>query len=253
MTEADLEMLNAYVDGELSPDACALLEARIVSDAGLAQQVETLRYMKRQVAAIGSGFVVVQSPPGSILPRASAVAAAAAVLCLVFLGGWLGALMFDGGAKSPSGDAIVQALALHDDWSAKVLDVAAPAIDIRSFEAPELGAAGLSLVSLRSDAMLGGQPVVQAGYAGQHGCRLSLFRMASSNAGQPLRVVNDGDVRSATWADNSFRYAMVARKLDEARFAALADALRTMTLRVESPSSRQVVAELEGAHQPCNG
>ncbi|PWJ74868.1 putative zinc finger protein [Pseudaminobacter salicylatoxidans] len=41
-TDRDLELLNAYVDGELSADARDLLEARIASDAGLARKVETL-------------------------------------------------------------------------------------------------------------------------------------------------------------------------------------------------------------------
>jgi anti-sigma factor RsiW len=249
----DLEMLNAYVDGELSPDACALVEARIVSDVALAQQVDALRQMKRQVVAMGSEYVVIQAPRSRVRARPVTIAAAAAVLCLVFLGGWLGALAFNGRAKSPSGDKIAQVLALHDDWSARLLDAAATAIDIRNFDAPELGAAGLTLISLRSDAILNGKPAVQAGYAGEHGCRLSLFRTAGSGDVQPLRVVNDGDARSATWADSSFRYALVARRLDGNRFAALADALQSMTLRLGQPASKQVIAELEGAHQPCNG
>lgn len=252
-TATDFEMLNAYVDGELSPDARALVEARIASDAALARQVEALHRMKRQVAAMGSESVVLQIPADRMRLRPVAVAAAAAILCLVFLGGWLGALAFDGRAKSHAGDEIAQALALHDDWSAGIVDAAAPAADIRSFDAPELGAAGLSLVSLRSDAVLDGRPAVQAGYAGRHGCRLSLFRMAGSDEAQPLHVFDQGDARSATWADGSFRYALVARRLDGARFAALADALHTMTARMSRPASREVVAELESAHQPCNG
>ncbi|WP_315918172.1 hypothetical protein [Mesorhizobium sp. SP-1A] len=252
MTDTDLEMLNAYVDGELSPDARSLLEARIASEAALAHRVETLRRMKRQVAGMGSEFVVMQALRAGTRPRPVTIAAAAAVLCLVFLGGWLGAVAFDGRARSPAGDEVAQALALHDDWSARILDASAPALDIRSFEAPQLGAAGLSLVSLRSDAMLEGRPAVQAGYAGRHGCRLSLFRMAGSGDPRTLRVVNDGDVRSAAWADASFRYVVVARRLDIARFAALADALHSMTSHMGQPSSQQVVAELEGAHQPCS-
>lgn len=253
MIDTDLEMLNAYVDGELSPDARALVETRIASDAALAHQVEVLRRMKRQVAAMGSEPVVLQIPVDGMRMRPVAIAAAAAILCLVFLGGWLGALAFDGRPKFRPGDEIAQALALHDDWSARIFDAAAPAVDIKSFDVPELGAAGLSLVSLRSDAMLDGQPAVQAGYAGRHGCRLSLFRMAGSKEVQPLHVFNEGDARSATWADNSFRYALVARKLDGDRFAALADALHSITARMSQPASREVVAELESAHQPCNG
>lgn len=253
MSATDLEMLNAYVDGELSPDASALMEARVVSDPALAGQVEALRRMKRQVAAMGDDYVVVPAPRSGARMRPVAIAAAAAALCLVFLGGWLGALAFDGRAKSPSGDEIAQALMLHDEWSARILDAAAPAIDIRSFDAPELGAAGLSLVSLRSDVILDGRPAVQAGYAGRHGCRLSLFRMTGSGQPQALHVASDGDARAATWADTAFRYALVARKLNGDRFAALADALQSMTSRQGRPASQQVVAELKGAHQPCSG
>jgi len=256
MNATDLEMLNAYVDGELSPDARALVEAHAASDPALAGQVEALRRMKRQVAAmgdaIGADCVVIPVPRGDWRPRPVTVAAAAA-LCLAFLGGWLGALAFDGRMKSPASDEIAQTLMLHDEWSARTFDAASPAVDIRSFDAPELGAAGLSLVSLRSDAMLDGRPAVQAGYAGRHGCRLSLFRMAGSGQIQLLHVASDGDARSATWADKSFRYALVARKLNGDRFAALADALQSMTSRQGQQTSQQVVAELEGAHQPCSG
>ena len=214
MTDTDLEMLNAYVDGELSPDARILVETRIASDAALAHQVEALRQMKRRVAAMGSDHVVIPTPRSRVRVPPVAIAAAAAVLCLVFLGGWLGALAFDGRAKSSSGDEIAQALALHDDWSARLLDASAPAVDIRSFDAPELGAAGLSLVSLRSGAVLDGQPAVQAGYVGRHGCKLSLFRVAGPGDIQPLHVTDDGDAHSAIWANGSFRYALVARRLD---------------------------------------
>lgn len=253
MTATDFEMLNAYVDGELSADAAVLVETRIASDAALAQQVAVLGRMKRQVAAMGSEYVVFQAPRRNGGGRAAAIAAAAAVLCLVFLGGWLGALAFEGRTKAAPGGETAQALALHDDWSARLVETGAPAVDIRSFEVPALGAAGLSLVSLRSDAMLDGRLAVQAGYLGRHGCRLSLFRLEDSGKAQSLDIVTDGNASSATWADGSFRYALVARRLDRARFAVVADALQAMTSRPGSSAPQEVVAQLEGAHQPCNG
>ncbi|WP_019170806.1 anti-sigma factor family protein [Pseudaminobacter salicylatoxidans] len=250
-TDRDLELLNAYVDGELSADARDLLEARIASDAGLARKVETLTAVKARVRALGSDMVVVQVP--RMRPRFSLIAAAvaAALLCVMIAGGWIGTLAFERHRNAQ--DLVAQALAAHDRWSTEAMNAATPPVSIDDFRAPELTRADLRLVALLPDVRIGGKRAIQASYLGPHGCRLSLFRIPQAGTDQRLRIAHDGDAQSAEWEDKSFHFVVVSRKLDMARFAVLADVLQATTTRPDRVPARNMIAALESAHQPCNG
>lgn len=251
-TDRDLEMLNAYVDGELSPDAQRLMRDRLATDPALAHRFEQLARLKKQVQGLGSEIAVVQLPsPGArISPVGMAIAAAA--FCLIFAGGWLGAVAFSN-LQTRASPEIAQALALHDQWSAKVMNSSVPATRIDDFQAPELTKADLTLVSLRSDVGISGMQAIQASYQGPHGCRLSLFRIPQTGAEQGLRITDDGNVQSAVWASKSFLYIAVARRLNATRFAVLADAMQAMTAKPVDSMRPDMMAALEGAHQPCTG
>ncbi|MEO5756537.1 MAG: hypothetical protein ABIQ51_06745 [Mesorhizobium sp.] len=253
MTEQypDFQTLNAYVDDELSPEAKASIDRNLARDGKLAREVEALRRMKAGVAGIGSDVVLLQMPTRR--PQNLALGAIAAMLMLTFVGGWFVATTFSPSAGREGVNTVAQALKLHDDWSATVMNISGQAADLRSFDAPELAAAGLRLVALHADAEITGKRAIQAGYLGEHGCRLSLFRIADVGSDMVYHITNDGGAQSAVWADGSFRYVVIARKLDVTRFAVLADALRDMTTRMGRPPSQDIIAQLESAHQPCRG
>lgn len=252
--DRDLEMLNAYVDGELSPDAHRLMRDRLATDPALARRLEQLTRLKKQVQSLGSEIAVVQLPsPAARISRVG-MAVAAAAFCLIFAGGWLGALAFSNlQTRTAASSEIAQALVLHDDWSAKVMNSSLPATRIDDFQAPELTRADLTLVSLRSDVDISGMRAIQASYQGPHGCRLSLFRIPQTSSDQDLRIIDDGNVQSAAWADKSFLYIAVARRLNVTRFAVLADAMQAMTANPVNSTVPDRMAALEGAHQPCTG
>ncbi len=252
-TDHDLEILNAYVDGELSLDARRLMEDRIAADPALARKAESLVRLKNSVHILGSDYAVVQVPSIGA-HRMRFMVAAVTAFCLVFVAGWIGAIAFSNRqVQTASSPEIMQALMLHDRWSAEVIKSSLPAKQIDDFQAPELNEAGLLLVSLRSGLDIAGLQTVQAGYLGSHGCRLSLFRILQAGSDQSLRITNDGNVQSAMWADNSFRYIAMARKLDLTRFAVLVGVLRDMTVHGDARPSKNIVALMEQAHQPCNG
>jgi anti-sigma factor RsiW len=253
-TDRDLETLNAYVDGELSPDAHRLMSDRLAADPGLARRAESLARLKSRVHALGAETAVVQLPPAGARISPVRMAVAAAAFCLIFAGGWLGATAFsDFRTRAAAAPEIAQALALHDHWPAVVMNSSLPATRIDDFQAPELTRADLVLVSLRSDVDIAGMRAVQASYQGPHGCRLSLFRIPQSGPDQGLRITDENNVQSAVWADKSFRYIAVARRLNLTRFAVLADAMQVMTARTAGSKAPDVMAALKGAHQPCTG
>lgn len=249
----DFQALNAYVDDEVSPDTKASIDRNVARDSTLAREVEALRRMKSGVAGIGSDVVLLQLPTRRPQISRAALGAVAAMLMLTFVGGWFVATTFNRSADREGANTVVQALKLHDDWSATVINTSAHATDLRSFDAPELAAAGLTLVALNADAEIAGKHAIQAGYLGEHGCRLSLFRIPGAEQDMVFHIVNEGGVQSAVWADRSFRYVVIARRLDVTRFALLADALREMTTRLGRQPSQDIIAQLESAHQPCRG
>lgn len=249
----DFQTLNAYVDGEVSPDTRSSIDRHVARNSELAREVEALRRMKSGVAGIGSDVVVLQLPTRRPQVSRAALAAVAAMFMLTFAGGWFIAATFDRSAGRDEANTVVQALKLHDDWSATVMNTSAHAADLRSFDAPELGAAGLTLVALNADAEIAGKHAIQAGYLGEHGCRLSLFRIPGAEKDMVFHIVNEGGVQSAEWAGGPFRYVVIARKLDATRFALLAGALKGMTTHLGRPPSQDIIAQLESAHQPCRG
>jgi anti-sigma factor RsiW len=255
MTEQtpDFQTLNAYVDGEVAPDMKASIDRYVARNSKLAREVEALRRMKSGVAGIGSDVVVLQLPTRRPQVSWAALGAVAAMLMLTFVGGWFVATTFNRSAGREGANTIVQALKLHDDWSATVINTSVHAADLRSFNAPELAAAGLTLVALKADAEIAGKQAIQAGYLGEHGCKLSLFQIPGAEHDLVFHIVNEGGVQSAEWADGSFRYVVIARKLAVTRFALLADALRGMTTHLGRPPSQDIMAQLESAHQPCRG
>lgn len=252
----DFELLSAYVDGELPPDERSRLETRMVSDPGLSHRAVALRLMKAGVAGIGGDTLLVTVPAVSPYrrPMLAMATAVGLSLALAFAGGWAGALSLGGRNQAATRpEALAQAVLLHDVWSRGAQATAPkPASVTDGFEAPELAEAGLALASLNTEASIDGKPAIQVGYLGQHGCRLSLFRMGETRGDAAFRIKSDAGVQSADWADASFRYIVVARHLDLMRFTVLASALNEMTTHAGQPS-RQVVAGLEAAHQPCNG
>lgn len=255
MTQTSAEMLSAYVDGELPPEDRARIEIRSATDPALARRIEVLGQMKAAVAGIGADTApmmpVFAAPPRRIRSMLSA----AALLCvLAFFVGWIGAATLGRNGPATLPDMVARAVALHDDWSTKPAQwTVKPAVMISGFEAPELIEAGLALVAVNPDAQINGQPAIQASYLGQHGCRVSLFRIRQADGDDVFHITNNGDVQSATWADSAFRYVVIARHLDVTRFTVLADALNTMTSNMGRKPTRDIVAQLESAHQPCTG
>ncbi|WP_119459111.1 hypothetical protein [Rhodospirillaceae bacterium SYSU D60014] len=266
MKTPDWTDLNAYVDGELRPDAAAEIAARIAADPAVAAQVATLARLKAATAAA-------LSPASAEVPeirlgrgvrgpgwrRHGARAAAAAVLLVVALG--LGQWLW------PRPDAVQawlqQATERHAQWLAAERDpapIAPPAI--RPADAPDgpswipdLALARLAVAHVAATKS-NGRPELYVGYVGVNGCRLGLWiGPAPARLAASLAEHRDGDVTSFTWRAGDIGYAVMARGMDEARLRAVAAYLETATRQSLDESGETEVARrpAAAADAPCIG
>lgn len=248
MTVPDPKTLSAYVDGELDPPEAARVARLIATDERVARDAARLFEMKEAVAALAPDVVLVHvaaARPRNFLPHA----VAAGLLALV-LGGLLWAIGSMGGAGDRAA-LLAEAGLRHDAWLGAEDGEPKPVAADPGLFAPELGAAGLSLVKTEQDVEIAGRRATHAGYAGTRGCRLSLFEMAAGESLPDVLTLGKTDRHLwASWEIGSERFLAVARNMDETRFATIAGVLRSMTAS-RQPAGEDVVAQLDGARQPC--
>jgi anti-sigma factor RsiW len=242
--EPDFETLSAYVDGELAPAERESFERQLARDERLARRVEALVAMKQGVAALGGDIVVLQMPARRPSWRIAGWAAAAAAICMMAAVAWYG-------HAPASADVVAGAVAAHDGWS-EAAGLPASSSEIDALAWPDLAAAGLKLVAVRPDIAIDRVRAAQAVYAGQHGCRLSLFALKEAGPSEPFHLSSTGDLQTAVWTVGTAHYIAVARRLNARRFAVLAGAMQAMPSR-KGPLPAELIAQLESAHQPCSG
>ena len=258
--------LNAYVDGELSPDAAAEVAARVATDPSAAAQVAALTRLK-------AATVAALSPAPAEMPkirldrrgraspwrRHGARAAAAAVLLTVVLG--LGQMLW------PRPDAaqawLQQATERHAQWLAAEREPAPISpLAIMTADAPDgpawipdLAVARLAVAHVAATEA-DGRPELYVGYVGVNGCRLGLWvGPAPALLSMGLTEHRKGAVTSFTWRADDIGYAVMARGMDEARLRAVAAHLEATTRRRLDRSGETQLARRPGAgaDAPCIG
>lgn len=94
---------------------------------------------------------------------------------------------------------------------------------------------------------------MQIGYAGRNGCQLSLFRFAARpDIIAAFSLTSDDKLQRAMWRDAANAYLLVARGMDQSRFAAIAGVLRDLSSDAPKPAA-ETTASLQSPHQPCIG
>lgn len=250
--EPDFEILSAYVDGELSPVEMSQLEALMERDQRIASKIKKLMEIKSGVAQVAADVVILQLPVRRSHWHIGLIPAIAAALCMVAFGAltWTGLLHQLQGEHNAT---VAQAVVLHDEWVSNKSNSATLVAAVQGFEPPQLSAAGLHLVGIRSDIVLADKThAIQANYVGEHGCRLSLFELSGADIREAFHIASMGNLQSATWTFGPSQYIAIARELDTTRFAVVAAAMKAMTAHLGPPPA-DVVAQLESAHQPCKG
>jgi hypothetical protein len=234
------ESLNAYVDGELSPDEAAELARHAARDPALAARIARFHRLKAAVAGIAPPVTppLIPSRRGPVARWHLPLALAA---CLALAVG--AAALWRAPAAAPSAE-----VALHDTWAASGAEGAAEA---PVWLAAVIEASGLRLVRRAQLSSRNGTTSVHYGFVGTNRCRLSFFEMpAPRGPDSALTLLVQGNLRSARWQAGDQAYLVIARDMDATRFAAIVAALSEATNSRTVPEEEQI-ALLRAARQRC--
>jgi hypothetical protein len=252
----DLDLLNAYVDGELDVEERARIAEAVAQDPEVARQVMVLSRLKSSVSgAVDMEAIDLPHNPA----RRRWVYSIAASLLVVLLGAttiWL----IVGGGKVGS-NSLNRALAAHRSWSvtgqeevlsAKVVLAGVPD-KLRFAYLPDLSSARLRLVH---SSVLRGQdrPTLLAGYTGSRGCRVTLMVTAAGrDTGNKFEFSEHAGVTRARWRAGSLAYTMLAKGMAQQRFHLLATSVFQASLEAApiSPETRVALAHSRAKSKPC--
>lgn len=250
--------LNAYVDGELTPDAAAKVAAALVVDREAAAQVATLTRLR---AAVRVAEPREQAPPFA-LPRPrprrlSGRAWAATALVVVFAGLAAIGLM----RAQPSQAPVASAITAHRLWLSQPAEkqkpgagVAVAGADLGSL--PDLSLASLTLAHLAIDLSGPVSGGMLAGYIGPNGCRVGLW-IAPVDQALPTRpAVRDRDGLSIrAWRGRHASYALLGRGIDKGRIDGIASLVARITEGERGILNDQIaaLAEARSSRPACTG
>jgi anti-sigma factor RsiW len=250
--------LNAYVDGELTPDAAAKVAAALVLDREAAAQVATLTRLRAAVRAAEP-----QEPAPPFMPprpkarKARWVPLVAAALVAVSAGLAAIGLMHPRAMDAPLSNAI----AAHRAWLSEPpqeqrrdLSVALAGADVGSL--PDLSLASLNLVHLSVDMSTRDGRGLLAGYIGPNGCRVGLWIAPLDNALPMQPAVRDSDgVAIRAWRGQYASYALLGQGINKVRFDGIAALVARITGGERDIPREQVaaLAEARNARPPCIG
>lgn len=228
----DLEALNAFVDGELSPDEHAHIAARIAAEPALARAHATLAQLR---AGIADYATATQPPVLQAQPNRARwpVAAAAAVVALL------------------SGVALVQLHSIRPIPEASMTgaddDAVRPVLLGSKPMIPDLSTAGLTLVRVDRgvDSLLDHLVAV---YTGPRGCRLELHVRPLGSAS----IMAPQSTLRHEWVDGAAVYELLAFGMPVKRFAVVAETAERQTRALPGPDQHRL-REARQSAPPCVG
>lgn len=236
-TSRDELLLNALIDGELTPAERAAAADRLASDRDFARAHATLMRLKASVMEVGDGADPIELPSlrkdGRRLAMLAGSAALAASLTAVAV--FAVAVRYTS-TEEPAIPAHAHALRPH------VVQAAFHQSPI----VPDLAPAGLNLANLvlRKG---GDAPVLVITYLGPRGCRLEL-RVQQADAAAPA----DLGSRRHRWRVGELAYELVAYGMPGDRFAAVAEAAERATRSRRLPlESERRLQQARISAPPC--
>lgn len=250
--------LNAYVDGELTPDAAAKVAAALVVNRDAAAKVATLTRLRATVRAIEP-----QEPPPPFTlshpkPRRMCWAPwAAAALVAGFAGLAAIGLISPLATQAPLSNAI----AAHRAWLSEPPherrqgpSVALAGADV--VRLPDLSLVSLNLVHLSVDLSGRDGGGMLAGYVGPNGCRVGLWIAAVDNTLPMQPAIRDRDgLAIRAWRGQHASYALLGQGIDTVRFNGIASLVARITRGEHGIPHEQVaaLAEARSERPACTG
>lgn len=251
MTRNDIDAdLSAYLDGELDPAEASRVARLIASDQSMARRLAKMSEIKALVSGMTPEVVFVTLPQRSMGRRVLPFMLAGCLSLLIASASWFA---LEGGAQRV-GEAVILEAALQHDRAIEAASAPrpAPATAPAGMFAPEMVAAGLSLAFVRDEVVIDGKAALQAGYVGRYGCRLSLFRIARPDHAQAFDMSSHDGLLHASWSGPTAQFLLIARDMDEARFAVLAGVLKSVS-EGGGDKEPEMIASLRVMRQPCVG
>lgn len=230
--QTEWERLNAYVDGEASPEEREAMREKARRDPLVMLQIEGLRRLKRDIRSTGQR----SSRP---LPVRAALAVLT-VLVAATVGAAIGIYgsgqgQFGGVSPDDPSDPLAGALLATVPAESRSEGTRA--------EIPDLGPAGFRLMTVLAG--MGRKGWTAFIYQGPHGCRVGLATLIRGAA--PRSALGGG---TRTWNVNDRAFVLLAPNMDRERFERLADAVEILSRSGESPATRVALSEV-ATGRPC--
>ncbi|MSU88460.1 hypothetical protein GE300_02365 [Rhodobacteraceae bacterium 2CG4] len=244
LTDRDWELVSAYHDGELAPEAARGIEARLAAEPALAAALAGVCEVSASLCAMRP---LPAQPPAAATPPALRATANRRPLTWLAAGaiaaGLLVAVVVGTGQFAPETPLDAHLELAGQPFAVDRTDVATIAASA-SDDWPDLSAANLVSVTRRAF----GDGTV-AHYAGRNGCRLSYFRGTAALPGTAVR-----DAQSAVWATaDGLRHGIIATGMDTEKFAAISAYLQAVTRREAASGMYAALETATEAATPCVG
>lgn len=261
MTTPGWKTLNAYVDGELSPQEAAEVACAAGANPRIADQIALLYHAKS-----GAHAAMPPAPDdlSSLIPsvpllrlgwrRSAAVAAGLAFACVLGVSMWWATLTQAPETGSP---VFASARALHQRWlqndvTGQVETTPVVLAALTRFGhlpvVPDLESTGLEIATVGVFDEQPDVPMLQIGYRGHHGCHLSLFVVADGLLPGPTDLGATGREQTSAWQVGKLGYLLFANGMDQSRFDLIAEKVERAT-RTSTPLSVQDRQQLAANHQ----
>lgn len=228
--------LNAFADGELSPDEAAAVGQALAGDPGAVQDLAAILRLKRTMRG----------------RRRKAAPAAAAVMVALAMAVAVAAALVGGGRDTATATDPARE---HAVWASRELAEPLPGGALTALPPPpDLSAAGLTLVMVRALAGPDGRMLLHMGWVGTRGCRVSLF--ASPGAGGADSDSGPGAAGGEwSWVLDGTAYRLLASGMPPERLEAIAEAAHESLRRRQAPDgdTRALLARSRAASPPCIG
>lgn len=257
------ELLNAYVDGELSPDDDARVAQAIARDPGLAAHVATLSRVKSALSGLAAAPAEPVQLPSHRRSKAMLAVAASVGLFVAVMSGVMNGFLHYGGDR---GNWHREAAAAHAEWAFEPSAPDAREVDANLFlvsmdrlnlpaQAPDLTSAKLRLTYLKFYEADADYPAaLHLGYTGRRGCRLTLWATAApAKLDTRLAEFREGRMRSFRWRQGRIAYALFATGMEENRFTTIATKVHEATRKMRgfNDETRMALREASGKAPPC--
>ncbi|WP_282608809.1 hypothetical protein [Pelagibius sp. Alg239-R121] len=271
--ENDWKSLNAYVDGELSPNEAADVARKIARDPEAAAAAASLSSLKSSLLEDAETsdefelFPQVATPlKANALWQASHLVAAAAILVVCIAVGALYQWSWTGTGEGLSNVAATawyrQATDIHQEWAVATANERPPSLTITAtgnmsaaeIRIPDLSDSGLVPILLEPVSQLGAMDGYRVGYGGSRGCRISLFVLqGAGEIPDHLAELQDGVPQVYAWRHDEARYLLLAEGMAGPRFQLIARTLKNVTAKWQplAPDVRTALQSNRRESVPC--